>query len=124
MNLTLDHLAPDHSGSITAVHASGMAAERMAALGLIPGKRVAMLRRAPFGGPLHLRIGPTSSIRRLDARAVALPSRGRSGTGLTGCTDGPSDRTRAPLRWSARQHRQVDVLRRLSGVGASRTVRA
>jgi len=35
MNLTLDLLAPDHSGSITAVHATGMAGERMAALGLI-----------------------------------------------------------------------------------------
>lgn len=73
MNLTLDHLAPDHSGAITAVNASGMAAERMAALGLIPGRRVAMLRRAPFGGPLHLRIGPTElMIRRADARAVVL----------------------------------------------------
>ena len=82
MNLTLDHLAPEHSGSITAVHASGMAGERMAALGLIPGKRVVMLRRAPFGGPLHLRIGPTElMIRRADARAVVLSHihRGRSG---------------------------------------------
>lgn len=82
MNLTLDHLAPDHSGAITAVHATGMAAERMAALGLIPGKRVALLRRAPFGGPLHLRVGPTElMIRRADARAVMLSHihRGRSG---------------------------------------------
>ena len=82
MNLTLDHLAPDHSGSITAVNASGMAGERMAALGLIPGRRVALLRRAPFGGPLHLRIGPTElMIRRVDARAVLLSHirRGRSG---------------------------------------------
>ncbi len=82
MNLTLDLLAPDHSGSITAVHASGMAGERMAALGLIPGKRVALLRRAPFGGPLHLAIGPTElMIRRADARAIVLDHihRGRSG---------------------------------------------
>ena len=82
MNLTLDHLSPDHSGSITAVHASGMAAERMAALGLIPGNRVALLRRAPFGGPLHLAIGPTElMIRRADARAVLLDHihRGRLG---------------------------------------------
>ena len=84
MNLTLDRLAPDHSGSITSVHASGMAAERMAALGLIPGRRVALLRRAPFGGPLHVRIGPTElMIRRVDARAVVLAHihRGRSGQG-------------------------------------------
>ena len=61
-----------------------MTAERMAALGLIPGKRVAMLRRAPFGGPLHLRIGPTElMIRRADAGAIVLSHihRGRSGHG-------------------------------------------
>jgi ferrous iron transport protein A len=73
MNLSLDRLAPDHSAAITAVHATGMAGERMAALGLLPGRRVAVLRRAPFGGPLHLRIGPTElMIRRADARAVLL----------------------------------------------------
>jgi ferrous iron transport protein A len=73
MNLSLDHLAPDHSAAITAVHATGMAGERMAALGLQPGRRVAVLRRAPFGGPLHLRIGPTElMIRRADARAIVL----------------------------------------------------
>ena len=73
MNLTLDHLLPDHSAAITAVHASGMARERMAALGLTVGRRVTVLRRAPFGGPLHLRIGPTElMIRRAEARAVVL----------------------------------------------------
>jgi ferrous iron transport protein A len=73
MNLTLDHLLPDHSASITAVHATGMARERMAALGLTVGRCVAVLRRAPFGGPLHLRIGPNElMIRRVDARAVLL----------------------------------------------------
>jgi ferrous iron transport protein A len=59
-----------------------MTGERMAALGLIPGKRVALLRRAPFGGPLHLAIGPTElMIRRADARAVLLDHihRGRLG---------------------------------------------
>lgn len=73
MNLSLDRLAPEHSAAITAVHATGMAGERMAALGLLPGKRVMVLRRAPFGGPLHLRIGPTElMIRRTDARAIVL----------------------------------------------------
>jgi len=73
MNLSLDRLAADHSAAITAVHATGMAGERMAALGLMPGRRVAVLRRAPFGGPLHLRIGPTElMIRRADARAILL----------------------------------------------------
>lgn len=73
MNLTLDRLLPDHSGAITAVYATGMTRERMAALGLQIGRRVTVLRRAPFGGPLHLRIGPTElMIRRADARGVIL----------------------------------------------------
>jgi ferrous iron transport protein A len=71
--VTLDRLAPDLYAQIAAVHASGMAGERMAALGLTPGRQVAVLRRAPFGGPLHLRIGPTElMIRRADARAILL----------------------------------------------------
>jgi ferrous iron transport protein A len=73
MNLSLDRLAPDHSAAIVKISAFGMTGERMAALGLLPGKRVAVLRRAPFGGPLHLCIGPTElMIRRADARAVLL----------------------------------------------------
>ena len=73
MNLSLDRLFPDHSAAIISVHATGMTGDRMAALGLLPGKRVTVLRRAPFGGPLHLRIGPTElMIRRSDARAILL----------------------------------------------------
>jgi Fe2+ transport system protein FeoA len=71
--MTLDRLAPDHCAAIVAVDATGMAGERMAALGLTAGRHVAVLRRAPFGGPLHLRIGPTElMIRRADARTVLL----------------------------------------------------
>ncbi|HTP46469.1 MAG TPA: FeoA family protein [Casimicrobiaceae bacterium] len=71
--MTLDRLGPQHSAAIAAVEATGMAGERMAALGLLPGRQVVLLRRAPFGGPLHLRIGPTElMIRRADARAVLL----------------------------------------------------
>jgi ferrous iron transport protein A len=71
--MTLDRLAPEHCAAIAAVHATGMAGERMAALGLRVGRQVALLRRAPFGGPLHLRIGLTElMIRRVDARAVLL----------------------------------------------------
>lgn len=71
--VTLDHLAPDHSAAIAAVLPTGTTGERMAALGLTPGRRIALLRRAPFGGPLHLRIGPTElMIRRADARGILL----------------------------------------------------
>jgi Fe2+ transport system protein FeoA len=49
-----------------------MAGERMAALGSSRQARRGA-RRAPFGGPLHLAVGPTElMIRRTDARAVLL----------------------------------------------------
>ena len=71
--MTLDRLGPDLYAQIVAVRATGMAGERMAALGLTPGRQVTVLRSAPFGGPLHLRIGLTElMIRRADARAIVL----------------------------------------------------
>jgi ferrous iron transport protein A len=71
--MTLDLLTPEHSAAISAIQPTGPTRERMAALGLTPGRRVALLRRAPFGGPLHVRIGPTElMIRRADARGILL----------------------------------------------------
>lgn len=46
---------------------------RLQALGLRPGQRVQVLRRAPWGGPIHLQVGMTElMLRRRDARCVAL----------------------------------------------------
>lgn len=47
---------------------------RLEALGLVPNKPVRVLRRALFGGPLHVRVGSTTeiAIRRSEAQMVLV----------------------------------------------------
>jgi ferrous iron transport protein A len=47
---------------------------RLEAMGLVPGQEVRMLRRAPFGGPLVVRVGMTTeiAIRRSEAMRVSV----------------------------------------------------
>jgi ferrous iron transport protein A len=46
---------------------------RLQALGLRPGQRLEVLRRAPWGGPIHVRVGMTElMLRRRDAACVAV----------------------------------------------------
>lgn len=35
---------------------------RLAALGVLPGRQIQVLRQAAFGGPLHVRVGLTTEI--------------------------------------------------------------
>ncbi|RMD70248.1 MAG: ferrous iron transport protein A [Gammaproteobacteria bacterium] len=52
-------LSPGEQGIIRAVHAEERLQRRLAALGIKTGRPVQVLRRARFGGPMHLRIGST-----------------------------------------------------------------
>jgi ferrous iron transport protein A len=47
---------------------------RLEALGLVPNKPVRVLRRAAFGGPMHVRVGSTTeiAIRRTEAQLVVV----------------------------------------------------
>lgn len=46
---------------------------RLAALGFLPGQWLEIVRRAPFGGPLHVRLGLTDVIiRQQDALAIQV----------------------------------------------------
>ena len=56
---TLDALRPGESGIILALHTTADLRHRLAALGLRVGKRVRLLRRGRFAGPLHIRVGTT-----------------------------------------------------------------
>jgi ferrous iron transport protein A len=70
---TLDALRPGESGIILALEAGQGLYHRLAALGLRAGKTVRLIRRARFGGPLHIRIGTTDLILRLpDARRIRM----------------------------------------------------
>ncbi len=69
----LADLAPGQSATIASLAAEAGLGQRLAALGLRPGQRVQLLRRASWGGPLHLRVGMTElMLRRCDAARVAL----------------------------------------------------
>lgn len=69
----LDDLAPGESATIASLAAGTGLGRRLAALGLRPGQRVELLRRARWGGPLHLRVGMTElMLRRRDAALVAI----------------------------------------------------
>ena len=65
MNIdTLSDLQPGQTASIASIHAEEGLHQRMLALGLRVGKRVELIRRARFSGPLHVRIGTTDIMMR------------------------------------------------------------
>lgn len=71
--LTLNRLDPGESGTILALEASEELYQRLVALGLRIGNSVRLLRRARFGGPLHVRVGTTElMLRTREARCVCL----------------------------------------------------
>ena len=73
MRRALAHLAPGQEAPITALHAGEALQHRLAALGFRVGKRVQLVRRAAFNGPLQVRIDHTDVIiRRADALCVEL----------------------------------------------------
>ncbi len=62
--LTLAQFQVGQVGKITAIQADIDLQQRLAALGLRVGCAVQLLRRASFGGPLHVRVGTTEIIMR------------------------------------------------------------
>ena len=59
--------------------------KRLVAIGIIPDKQIQVIRKASFGGPLHIRVGSTTevAIRRQEAEMVQvrrLNSRGEART--------------------------------------------
>ena len=75
--MTLSEL---ESGKLAVVHQIELKShkkelgKRLAAMGLIPDKQIQVLRKAWFGGPLHIRVGSTTeiAIRRHEAEMVRV----------------------------------------------------
>lgn len=60
-------------GTIVQVSAEGDLAARMSAMGLLPGRRVRVIRRSPFHGPIQVRTGQTDLIiRRAEADQIQV----------------------------------------------------
>lgn len=69
----LSQLSPGQQGVIHAIHAEQALYQRLNALGFRIGKQIALVRRASFNGPLHVRIGATDIIlRESEAHRIQL----------------------------------------------------
>lgn len=69
----LDALKPGQIAIIDRIHAEQALSQRLNALGFRSGKQLEVIRQAAFNGPLHVRIGSTDVIIRLqDAKAIHL----------------------------------------------------
>jgi ferrous iron transport protein A len=53
---TLDRLQPGQSGRVLRVDAEPTATRRLMELGIVPGTLVEVVRRAPLGDPIELRL--------------------------------------------------------------------
>jgi ferrous iron transport protein A len=73
LNNTLSKLKPGQSALIRSIYAEKAFHQRLIALGFRIGKRVELIRRAGFSGPVHLRIGTTDVImRRAEAQSIEV----------------------------------------------------
>jgi ferrous iron transport protein A len=69
----LNTLNPGENGVIHAIHAEQALHQRLNAMGFRVGKKIELIRRASFNGPLHVRIGATDIIlRSIDAARIQL----------------------------------------------------
>jgi ferrous iron transport protein A len=73
---TLDQLAIGRRAEVVGVDAPGRIAMRLLEMGFVPGTRVEIVKAAPLGDPLELRIrGYHLSLRRAEAAHVRVQVR-------------------------------------------------
>jgi ferrous iron transport protein A len=71
--VTLDELEPGRRARVRAVTGRGAMTVRLLEMGFVPGVEVALVKRAPFGDPLELRLrGFHVSLRRAEARCLEI----------------------------------------------------
>ena len=69
----LSDCKPGQAAVITRVHGDGPVAQRLMELGLVEGTRLQVVRVAPLGDPIQLRIQNYSlSLRKSEARSVEV----------------------------------------------------
>ena len=73
MKQTLADLKSGHRAVIAGFSESGPLVQRMMQLGLIEGSEVEVIRRAPTGDPIEIRVlGYSLSLRRSEAKTILL----------------------------------------------------
>jgi Fe2+ transport system protein FeoA len=69
----LDSLVSGESATIVAIHTDDALRQRLMALGFRVGKRIELIRKASFSGPLQVRIGTTDILlRKHEASQIAV----------------------------------------------------
>jgi len=73
MNLTLDLLNPDNKAVVTGFTGVGPVMQRLMQLGVLKGSEVEIIRTAPGGDPLEIRVmGYNLSLRRAEAQMILV----------------------------------------------------
>lgn len=72
-NMTLADLKKGESRTVLSIRGDGAVTRRLMEMGLIPGVSVSMVKTAPFGDPLEIRVrGYSLALRRNEAETVEL----------------------------------------------------
>jgi ferrous iron transport protein A len=72
-SITLVQMHPGDIATIVAIHAEEALHQRLQALGFRSGKRIELIRKASFSGPLQVRIGTTDILlRRNEAAKISV----------------------------------------------------
>ncbi len=73
---TLDHLDNGESAEVTQVLVEGKIKRRLVEMGITPGTRVTVTKRAPLGDPIEIALrGYKLTIRQSDARGIRVTGR-------------------------------------------------
>ncbi|WED24684.1 ferrous iron transport protein A [Vibrio sp. JC009] len=73
MKMQLSELKPGDKGTILSHHAEGAVRQRLLDLGLMPEVEIELVRFAPMGDPLEIRVGLTNVvIRATEAETVIV----------------------------------------------------
>ena len=71
--MTLDQLNPGQKAIITDIDEDGPVAQRLMAMGLLEGTKVAMTRKALGGDPLEIEVmGYSLSLRKAEAHRISI----------------------------------------------------
>ncbi len=70
---TLTNLALGTEGRVVAVNGEGRVTRRLLEMGVIPGVTVRVIKKAPFGDPIEVRVrGYSLAMRRTEADAIEV----------------------------------------------------
>ena len=71
--MTLAELSSGESRTVLSVRGEGVVTRRLMEMGVIPGVAVRMVKSAPFGDPIEIRVrGYSLALRRSEAEAIEL----------------------------------------------------